>query len=108
MEPIPKELLIHSVILKKRLRSSSINGAVFEETKIDNVRFTFYQSAKFTVGLTQEPFTALLRYDYRNSTPKGVKFEINDRVVFEGKEFVISDVNEPVAFKKHGLKIWLR
>ena len=102
MDAIPIELLNQSALLRKRVKNSSIKGDTYEDVEIRHIRITYYQSAKFTVGLTQEPYNALLRFDYKNSEPKGVIFATQDKLIYHNKEFEITDVQETLAIEPHG------
>lgn len=113
IKPIPKKLLIHSVVVKKRNEQSS-----WERTNdiTVNVSRVLVQNAvsnkEYQNGNESVKANALLFYDYINSSndlssnPEAV-FNIGDIVIFNNNEFHILSIENTPGFDNHHLEVVL-
>ena len=111
--PIPKKLLIHSVVVNKRDEQSSWERT--NDTSV-NVSYVLVQNAvsnkEYQNGNESVKANALLFYDYVNSANDGsldpeALFTIGDIVVFDGNEYHVLSVENTPGFDKHHLEVVL-
>lgn len=96
MRPIPKRLLIHSVLLR---RSSCEDrwGKVIEETseELSYVRMEPSSRIVRDKNNAEIQLSATLFYDCKNSRPKGLEFNVDDIIEFNGQKHQVQVV-EPL------------
>lgn len=110
LAPIPRFLLVHSCILRKVTSPDPWGGGGdLSDTKINFVRIEPCRSQKFSLGGDIPEVSAKLFYDSFSSSPNDVRFEPKDKVVFNGREYVIVEVRTFYgdSWKVHHLEVML-
>ena len=96
MKPIPKKLLIHTVI---HARSTDVDrwGAV-ETAQLAELKFVRIEPSKQVVrdkNNAEIQLAATLFFDCKNSKPAGTEFKVDDLISFNGEKYQIK-VIEPL------------
>lgn len=90
IKPIPRRWLIHSVeyyCLNEYDRSN--NPVYFEPVQVKYVRVEPVDGV-VSKGLgDMSDCNMIMFYDYQSSLPNDIKFKAGDKVVFEGKEYIV-------------------
>ena len=95
IRPIPIRDLQDSWTLKKVTGTDAFGKPTYSSTSLTRVR------AREKTDLNRSSFNdnimlnAKFMYDVRNSRPTGVTFDVDDVIVFSGKDYVIKHVNAP-------------
>ena len=101
MKPIPKKLLIHDVMYHRQIKAQDF----YEESTLDpGTPISFIRMEPMTKVIRDKnraevQLSAVLFYDCKNSRPKGIKFETDDVIVFNG-EFHKIQIIEPLYDSK--------
>ncbi len=93
LAPIPRFILVHSCILRKVSSPDPWGGGGdLSDTKINFVRIEPCSSQKFSLGGDIPEISAKMFFDAFSSVPNDVCFEPKDKIIFEEKEYVITEV----------------
>ncbi len=100
LAPIPRYILVHSCILRKTVSPDPWGGGSYSDTAINFVRIEPCNSRKFSLGGDIPEISAKMFYDCFSSVPDpdpdpdpdDVSFEPKDKIIFGGKEYVITEV----------------
>ena len=101
MKPIPKSLLIHTIILHKKTSS----GGFYEEPSLSNgtdiscVRMEPLSKIVRDKNNAEIQLSAILFYDCKNSCPRGTTFSVDDVISFNGQKYRVKVV-EPLYDRK--------
>lgn len=109
MRAIPKKMLIHSVYLFKKADEDKWGKFTEKpENKLSFVRIEPASKIVRTVNNAEIQLSATLIYDCRNSTPKDIRFETDDIIVFNSQKHRIQLI-EPLydGNKLHHFEIGL-
>ncbi len=106
VEPIPKYLLPHDVVLRKISKGKYEEETTESEIAVNNVRVEALDDS--VLNKTNNEFTSklVLFYDFENST-KGVEFRRGDKVIYDNEEYRVVSIDKICAFKEHHLEIGL-
>lgn len=107
MLAIPKKYLIHNIKLIN-VGEDTGNGSIALETIIDNVRVERVNKSLNKNNSMFDTSNALIFYDNVNSTPNNVKFNINDKIIFENKEYIIIQIKTFEDIKGNHLEIYVK
>ena len=99
MRAIPKSLLPHTVALFRKT-SEDIWGAEQLDAGVELTRVRMEPSSRIArdKNNTEIQLAATLFYDCKNSRPSGVKFQLDDIVVFNGQKHQVKMI-EPLYEK---------
>ena len=87
MRAIPKRLLIHNVTLVHPARKDRWGKEVpGTQTELDHVRLEPSSKIVKDKDNNEIQLAAALFFDCKNSRPKGVQFELDDQVIFNGQK----------------------
>lgn len=90
MRAIPKELLIHTVMLYVVLEKDRWGKAELDTgTEVDKVRLEPSSKIVRDKNNAEIQLAATLFYDCRNSRPRGIVFAVDNIVTFNGQKFRI-------------------
>lgn len=96
MKPIPKKLLMHSVILHKQIAEDTWGKETLDEgVKLSYVRLEPSGRIVRNKNGAEVQLAATLFYDCRNSRPSGIVFREDDIVIFNGQKHKVHTV-EPL------------
>lgn len=85
MMPIPKSLLIHAVTLHKKINKDKWGkGELDQGTELSYVRMEPSGEIVRDKNNAEIQLAATLFYDCKNSNPRGMKFEVDDLIKFNG------------------------
>ena len=91
---IPRYLLPHKAVLKKKLSEDKWGGAEYEETPLVYVRIAPCHGVRFSLGGDMPEVSAKMFFDYVNSLPcPAPEFEAGDVIAFGGRDYVVGKVN---------------
>lgn len=107
MKPIPKKLLIHEVTLKRYKKDTWGEDTLELEKTLKFVRIEPSKSRVLSVDNTEIQLNSLLFYDCVNSTPRGVIFELEDIITFEGTNYTVKTIDPLYGAKLHHYEIGL-
>ena len=99
MKPIPKRLLVHTVILGKLAKGRWGEETITDKQKLSFVRMEPSSKIVRDKNNAEIQLAATLFYDCRNSQPRGVKFVEDEIVIFNGQKHKIQTV-EPLYDEK--------
>lgn len=99
MKPIPKRLLVHTVILGKLAKDRWGEETVTDEQELSCVRMEPSSKVARDKNNAEIQLAATLFYDCRNSQPRGVEFVEDEIVTFNGQKHKIQTV-EPLYDEK--------
>ena len=91
MKPIPKRLLIHTVMYQKETASDfwRENVKVTDVQELKHVRMEASSKIVRDKNTAEIQLAATLFYDCRNSKPKGIVFAIDDIIIFNGQKHCV-------------------
>ncbi len=96
MKPIPKSLLIHKVTLHRKESEDKWGRAELDMgTELTYVRLEPSSRVVRDKNNAEIQLAAVLFYDCRNSRPKGVTFQTDDVIIFNGQKHAVQAV-EPL------------
>lgn len=99
IKPIPRKVLVHSVVHQKNLGTDRFNKPSFDSGTI--LKFVRVESfRKFTVDSSGEKVSKdmfRMFYDLKNSTPQGVTFAEDDQIIFKSKILKVKKVIDSEA-----------
>ena len=99
MKPIPKRLLIHTVILGHLAKDRWGEETVADERELSLVRVEPSSKIVRDKNNAEIQLAATLFYDCRNSQPRGMKFAEDEIITFNGQKHKIQTV-EPLYDEK--------
>lgn len=100
MKPIPKQLLIHEAMLHKEINKDRWgNGDTDSGTILSDIRIEPSTKIVRDKNNVEIQLAAMLFYDCKNSRPKGISFEVDDIIVFNGQKHQVRIV-EPLYDNK--------
>lgn len=101
IRPIPKNLLIHSVKLEKRIKDEWGNTTVQEETTMKHVRMEPSNKIIRDKNNAEIKLNATLFIDVVHSKiGKEVEIEIDDLISFNGDQYRVQEVERPYDERK--------
>lgn len=90
MRPIPKKLLIHAVTLAKTAENDRWDeGTLTDQQELKYVRIEPSSKIVRDKNNAEIQLAATLFYDCRNSWPRGIKFEVDDIILFNDQKHAI-------------------
>lgn len=96
MKPIPKKLLIHTVILHKEVKKDKWGkGELGAGTTLKDVRMEPSSKIVRDKSGAEIQLAATLFYDCKNSSPKNITFFADDIIVFNGQKHQVKTI-EPL------------
>lgn len=96
MKPIPRKLLIHSVKRHTVAEKNRMGKETLDEgIELKHVRVEPTTRVVRDKNGAEVQLAATLFYDCKNSTPRNVKFAVDDIILFQGQKFSIELV-EPL------------
>lgn len=96
MRPIPRSLLIHTVMLHRAVNKDRWGkGELNEGTELQDVRMEPSSKIVRDKNNAEIQLVATLFYDCKNSRPKDVIFELDDIIIFNGQKHRVQMV-EPL------------
>ena len=92
MRPIPRALMIHSATLA--LPATDAYGAetLTPEAELTRVRVSTTETLRDGEGALRAGLSAVLWYDARQSSPRGVAFAPGQILLFEGRRYRVETV----------------
>lgn len=106
--PIPINALCHSCTLCEVAEKNVWGSETIIETELTNVRIEPCSIRRFSINGDIPQYRAKLFYDAELSSPKNISFETGDKIRFNGKEYVVSEVEECYGLNRiHHLEVML-
>lgn len=100
MRSIPKRLLIHKAMLHKKVEEDKWGNATLDDgIELSFVRIEPSKQIIRDKNNAEIQLAATLFYDCRNSRPKGVEFDVDDIIIFQGEKHQVKIV-EPLHDEK--------
>lgn len=96
MKPIPRKLLIHTVVYAKVVTSDRWGKeSLMDEMELNHVRMEPSSKVVRDKSGAEIQLAATLFFDCRNSRPAGVTFAVDDIIIFNGQKHSVQLV-EPL------------
>lgn len=92
MKPIPKRLLIHNAVLRKKTDEDAWGKKSTNDIKLNYIRIDPSSKLVQDKQNKQLQLVAILFYDCKNSIPRAFNFEEGQRIIFNNVEFVITTI----------------
>lgn len=90
MQPIPKRLLIHTVTHAKTTDNNRWDeGGLTDQQELNHVRMEPSSKVVRDKNNAEIQLASTLFYDCKNSRPRGIEFEIDDIILFNGQKHAI-------------------
>lgn len=100
IKPIPKKLLIHTVIYGKEEENDRWGSGTFKEKQtIKHIRIEPSSKIIRDKNNAEIQLAATVFYDCRNSLPRGMVFSLDDIIIFNGQKYQVKDI-EPLYDRK--------
>ncbi len=91
---IPRYLLPHKAVLKRKISEDKWGGAEYEETPLSYVRIVPCRGQTFSLGGDVPEVFAKMFFDRVNSIPcPAPEFRSGDVIGFNGKDYVVKKIN---------------
>lgn len=91
---IPRYLLPHRAVLKRKLSEDKWGGREHEETPLYYVRIVPCRGVRFSLGGDVPEVSAKMFFDNVNSLPcPAPEFEAGDVIGFSGRDYVVGKIN---------------
>lgn len=91
---IPRYLLPHKAVFKRKISEDKWGGAEYEETSLAYVRIAPCHGMRFSLGGDVPEVSAKMFFDHANSLPcPAPDFQSGDVIAFNGKDYVVKKVN---------------
>lgn len=107
VRPIPKELLIHSVVYEEHQEKDRYGNEFKEPVTLSNVLVQPVSSIKRADSGDQVAYNSLLFFDCVNSLPSSITFVKGSKVSFHGETMYINKVNPIYTFSLHHYELEL-
>lgn len=107
IRPMPKEILIHSVIYEEYEEGGRYGDGFKEPIILENVLVQPVSALKRSQVSIENTFNSLMFFDCSNSIPSDVNFVKESRITFNGNSMVLNKVNPIYTFTLHHYELEL-
>ena len=109
MRPIPKFLLIHSAVLRKKKSENAWGSRAYTDTALKSVRFEPVEKRQYSSSDGLPEADTKMFFDCRNSSPDNVEFETDDVITFGNEDHRIVKVSSFYDEKRlHHFEVYLQ
>jgi hypothetical protein len=107
IEPMPKELLIHTVEYEEYTERDRYGNEFKEPVTLEHVLVQPVSNISRSATADQVAFSSLLFFDCVHSRPSDVEFVKNSRITFNGKSMTVNKINPIYTFDLHHYELEL-